>query len=208
MIHKIYLLIGNIVCYICLIWWNIKDFLFPPQTDAVLFVAHPDDDTLFFHTFIKNYKPYICLMTDGWSLRRMICFIKAMHLYGVRYRAYPLDSKDKRSYILEKQVQSVMKIKLFHIVATHNSNGEYGHEEHVRVHNAVLKYTKKIKNQKVLCPVFAERIQKFPIDQKIVNEKYFIISNIYTTERWVLNDDNVGTPVWVNHEHLEEIQIP
>ena len=208
MIHKIYYLLGKTVCHICLIWWNIRDFLFPPKTDAVLFIAHPDDDTLFFHTFINQIKPYVCLMTDGWSLRRIPSFIKAMHLYGVKFRAYPLDSKDKRTKKLEKHVQRIMKIKKFLIIATHNSTGEYGHEEHIRVHNAVFQYAYNNHIHSVLCPVDNNRIQQFPLDQETVNEKNFIFSNIYTTESWVLNDDNAGTPIWVTHESLEEIQIP
>lgn len=203
-LHSIYMLAGKIFCNCCLAYWEIRDRISPPKTDSVLFVAHPDDDTLFFHTFIKEHKPYVCLMTTGWSLRRVPCFFKVMRQYGVRYRAYPLDARDRRMNLLEKQVSEVLKIKPFKNIAAHNKTGEYGHEEHIRVHEAVSNVVSGSQYQcTMFCPVLREEIEKYPLPDNIADEKRAIFKKLYTTEAWLLDEEEAGTPVWVTHEKLE-----
>ncbi len=201
-LHPIYVFVGTVINYILLAFWKVRDKINSPETDAVLFVAHPDDDSLFFHTFIKEYKPYVCLMTTGWSMRRIPDFFKCMKNYGVKYRIYPLDSRDKRINRLQKQVTDVLKIADFKIIATHNSEGEYGHEEHQRVHEAVFKVLPK--DSTVFCPVLKKNLLQYPLPDKIVREKMEIFSDVYVTESWVPYDEPAGTPPWVNHEHLEK----
>ncbi|MCQ2455383.1 MAG: hypothetical protein MJ090_04530 [Clostridia bacterium] len=205
-LHKLYYLSGLIFCRICLCFWSLRDIFSKPETESVLFVAHPDDDTLFFHQFIKENKPYVCLMTTGYSFRRLPCFFKVMKQYGVRYRAYPLRSREERANLLEKQVKTVLNIKNFKIIATHNENGEYGHEEHIRVHNAVVNVAKG-KNVKIYCPEKRENIENYPASESIIAEKEYIFKNLYTTEAWVLDEEDAGTPVWVKNEHLERIDF-
>ena len=203
-LHSIYVFVGTVLCRFALIYWRLRDKISPPETDSVLFVAHPDDDTLFFHTFIKEYKPYVCLMTTGWSLRRMPCFFKVMKQYGVRYRAYPLDSRDKRTQLLEKHAAEVLELADFKVIATHNSTGEYGHEEHIRVHDAVCSAVQE--KNRILCPVCKESIINYPLDKKAISEKQEIFKNLYVTETWVLTEQEAGTPVWVTHEKVEKLK--
>ena len=139
LIHKIYKITGYMFNGLCIIYWNLRDTINKPNETSVLFIAHPDDDTLFFHTFIKENKPYVVLLTDGWSLIRFNDFRKVMKNYGVKYRAYGLHSRDKRIDLLEKYISKSLALGNFEICATHNSEGEYGHEMHVRVHNVVKK---------------------------------------------------------------------
>jgi hypothetical protein len=180
-------------------YWKGRDLLSPPTEKAILFVAHPDDDTLFFHSFIKEHKPYVVLCTAGWSLRRLPCFFRAMKRYGVKYRAYDLKTRDKRADVLERIVKDVLKLGHFEMCATHNVEGEYGHEMHRRVHQAVMSQA----SIPVWVPVDAKRIGDFPIDEKNFEEKRYIFSNIYTTEKWVLEQYYV----WVNHEKLEQVSL-
>lgn len=202
-LHFVYYVLGTLLCYICLFWWKIRDWFSPPKTDSILFVAHPDDDTLFFHTFIKETKPYVCLMTTGWSLRRMPDFYKCMKLYGVRYRAYPLGSVDDRQRLLEKHARAVLSIAPFKVIATHNADGEYGHIEHSRVHKAIISVVNA--RYRIMCPVSRTEINNYPLDDKTIAEKITIFKNVYVTESWVPYDQKAGTPVWVTHEHLEVI---
>lgn len=204
--HKIYIFIGKLLNYILLMAWNIRDLFNPPKSDAVLFVAHPDDDTLFFHSFLKEKKPYVCLMTTGWSLKRIPHFFKCMKQYGVKYRIYPLDAKEKRINLLEKQVEKVLSLNDFKVIATHNETGEYGHEEHKTVHRAV-KNVCKGKAYDIYCPVDVSVISEYPLSADIVKEKEKIFKEIYVTETWVLYEEEAGTPVWVTNEKLEKIKI-
>lgn len=201
-VHSIYVLMGTIFCNLCLIWWKIRDRMNPPKTDSVLFVTHPDDDTLFFHTFIKEHKPYVCLMTTGWSFRRLPDFFKVMRYYGVRFRAYPMKTKDSRMNLLKRNANSVFAIKNFDIVATHNETGEYGHEEHVRVHQVIKEIVhSRDEKMKLLCPVGRTKITCFPLENNEVNEKKMIFKTMYVTESWVL-DENVD---WILNEKLVEV---
>lgn len=193
--HSLYLFAGHVYCKLCLCWWKVRDFVSPPKEKAVLFVAHPDDDTLFFHTFIKENKPYVVLCTAGWSLRRLPCFFKAMRHYGLRYRAYDMGTRDKRERLLQRRVRKVFAVGNFEMCATHNATGEYGHEMHRRVHDAVVQEAKV----PVLVPVEAERISNYPVTEEILKEKQYIFRNIYTTETWVLEQ----YALWVSHEQLE-----
>ena len=195
--HRLYKFTGRVFCRVFLLWCWFRDKIDPPKEDSILIVAHPDDDTLFFHTFIKKYRPYVCLMTIGWSFRRFPCFIRAMRQYKVRYRMYPLESRDTRMDLLMKNVASCLKLADFKICATHGATGEYGHEMHKRVHEAVVSQAKCT----VLTPVSAETISSHPLSQEEVSEKEAIFKNIYTTELFVLEQYRE----WVTHECLVAI---
>lgn len=198
LLHKIYLFFGRTLTNIRLCFWRLRDKVKKPTEKTVLFVAHPDDDTLFFHNFIKEYKPYVVLLTTGWSLRRYPCFKKVMKYYGVKYRAYNLKSRDKRSDLLEKYVNEMITLLNPQICATHNAEGEYGHEMHVSVHNAV----KKIVNCKLLVPVFDRDIANYPLCDDMTKEKTMIFNKFYTTENFVLDQYSK----WVKNEKLIEVE--
>jgi LmbE family N-acetylglucosaminyl deacetylase len=203
-IHEIYVLAGTAFCNICLIGWRIRDRIAPPKTNAVLFVAHPDDDTLFFHTFIKEYKPYVCLMTTGWSLRRLPDFFKVMKYYGLRFRAYPMGTKDSRVNLLKRNAKAVLEIKDFDVVATHNTRGEYGHEEHERIHYVINDIVHESgKEKRFLCPVDREQIGDYPLPKSEILEKEMIFKKYYVTEVWVLDEDTE----WVVNEKMMEEKI-
>lgn len=195
-IHKIYVLVGQFYNMLCRCWWSVRDRIKKPSEKAILFIAHPDDDTLFFHTFLKEYKPYVVLLTDGWSLVRMKDFRKVMKRYGVKYRAYDLHSRDKRIDLLERYIANSLKLADFSICATHNCEGEYGHEMHIRVHNAV----KKLSQCKLLVPALNNDIDKYPIPNAECEEKKKIFEKYYTTELFVLDMYSK----WVVNEKLIE----
>ena len=192
--HYVYYLLGYIVHTVLLLFWRVRDKLLPPKEDAILFIAHPDDDTLFFHSFIKEHKPYVVLMTDGWSLRRLPCFMKAMKKYRVKYRAYNLKSRDERIDLLERYIEEAYKTGDYNTICTHNSTGEYGHEMHVKVHDAV----KKVIGSKILVPVDKEHISAFSLSEEEKLEKEIIFKTIYTTELFVLDQYKE----WVDNEKL------
>lgn len=197
-IRKIYKLLGLFYNKICCIFWNLRDRVKKPDEKAILFVAHPDDDTLFFHTFIKEHKPYVVLLTTGWSLRRYPCFKKVMKYYGVKYRAYNLESRDKRVELLEKYVNEMLTLLKPQICASHNAEGEYGHEMHVNVHNVV----RKLVNCKFFVPASDDDIVNYPLCDGIIKEKTMIFNIFYTTEIFVLDQYSK----WVENEKLIEVE--
>ena len=106
MFYYIYRIIGYTYAFFTNLYYGIRDCLFPPREDAVLFVAHPDDDVLFFHSYIKEYKPYVVLLTTGSILRRVLPFCSAMNYYGVRYRTFAFHSRAS-----DKEKQISIKVK-------------------------------------------------------------------------------------------------
>lgn len=194
-LHFFYKEVGIIFCRFNMFFWEVRDMLYPPQENCVLFIAHPDDDALFFHTFIKKYKPYVVLLTTGWSLRRFPDFVKAMRYYGVRFRAFDMETNDERVLLLTSRIQKVIRRGNFKLIATHNSSGEYGHSMHIKVNNAVVAITNE---DKVITPVNAQTINSCPLSEVDIKEKEWIFNNIYKTERWALEEMHD----WIVNERL------
>ena len=197
--HSIYFLLGSILCELCLIWFRVRDAVSKPETDAILFVAHPDDDTLFFHTFIKAQKPYVVLLFTGWSIKRLLCFLKVMRYYGVRFRAYHTVSADayhdpRRRKATERHVKACLSIKPFAVCATHGKEGEYGHGTHKLVHEAVMKYAKCT----LLTTVPSNEISRYSLESTVLEEKKQIFRTLYTSETWAIEQ----LADWMEHEKL------
>lgn len=193
-VHFLYKVLGHLVCQGLLVFWGIRDSLVPPKSDTVLFVAHPDDDLLFFHQLIKEKKPYVCLISTGWSLRRLPCFMKAMKEYGVRYRCYDFESKDTREEKIVKKVRSVLALKQFDTVVCHSPTGEYGHDMHKMVYRCV----RRVYSRDILVPARLDELVQYPLPFDIVEEKQKKFRDVYTSELFVLD----LYADWVKHEHL------
>ena len=208
-IHYIYIFLGKINCNLMLLRLIIKDRFDPPKEEAILFVAHPDDDALFFNKFIEKNKPYVVLMYTGWSLRRIKDFKKVMKLYGVRYRAYATLSKEPYDYTgvrrkTEKHVADCLKIGDFKTVVTHNSTGEYGHTAHRVVHESVFKVCKG-KSYEMICPVSVDEIGNYPLSEAELEKKTMIFEKLYSSEAWVMTEEEAKTPIWFKNEKLETV---
>ena len=171
---------------------------FPPKEDSILFVAHPDDDTLFFHTYIKENKPYVVAMTGGYSVNRTRCFIQNMKHYGVRYKIYDQGTDEINENLIRKRAARTFQKGRFHNCVTHNSEGEYGHPMHQCVHRGVTSTV----NCQVLVPVVEREISNYPVSQKEVKEKELIFCHFYKSELFVLAE----WPLWMEHEKLRPNQ--
>ena len=205
--HDIYYILGKIICNCVLAFRKIIDVVSPPETDSILFVAHPDDDTLFFNKYILENKPYVVLLFTGWSIKRFKDYLKVMKHYGVRYRAYATLSADaynnsKRRALTEKHIASSLNTGNYKTVLTHNSTGEYGHSTHKLVHECVVKVCEN-KPYDILCPVGISEISNYPLTQEEVEQKAFIFKTMYKSEAWVMTDEAAGTPVWFYNECLK-----
>ena len=184
------------MCKTILLVCVIRDRLNPPKEDTLLVVTHPDDDVLFFHTAIKEYNPYIVLMATGWSIKRLIGFLKTMSYYGVKFRPYDTSTTSKHlEKAFSKQVKSVYNCGNFKRCLTHNSTGEYGHRNHKLVHNCVIKNV----DCEIYVPVSAERITHYPLDNETINEKKKIFEDFYVTETFVIDEYKE----WLENEQLE-----
>lgn len=182
--------VGALICF----FHHLKNDRKPISEKTVLFVAHPDDDALFFHTVLKSEKPFVALMTTGKSLRRMKAFRRVMNYYGVNYTYFPLSTRDKREDKLQKYVQTVLSRGNFEKAYTHSQSGEYGHEMHKRVHEAV----KNRFDGEIFTTVTEEENAALPrLEEKLCREKEMIFKTMYTTESFVLE-------LWPNWLYCEK----
>lgn len=186
-VHEIYLMLGHFLARMSLVFWRIRDKWNPPKADSILFVAHPDDDTLFFHTYIKKEKPYVVLMTTAFSIIRMREFHKVMRSYGVSYRAYDLESRDERLDQIKKNIQECMRLKEFSSCATHNAEGEYGHVMHQRVHQGVESVLREY-TISILTPVCRQEIDKYQLPDEEIAEKRAIFQTMYKSQLFVSDE--------------------
>lgn len=189
--------VGKILCRGQMLLWEIRDQLSHPKEDSILFVTHPDDETLFFHGFIKEYKPYVVLMTAGYSVNRISCFRKAMKQYGVRFRAFDQHVDDTDEKKIFRRAKHILSLGNFTLCATHNSEGEYGHPVHISVHNGVTKAA----DCKIITPVKQSEIHQYPLSEADVDDKIHIYKTIYVSELFCLEN----WPEWVENEGFKEI---
>jgi len=129
--------------------------------NAMIIVAHPDDETIWMGGTILNNKDLnwtiysLCRSSDT---DREPKFGKVCALYGAKPMISDLDDEDilnldecvkDAEQLLEKNIVNEKIDYLF----THGENGEYGHERHIAVHLAINNLIKRktIKPEAVFC---------------------------------------------------------
>lgn len=199
-VRSIYKKLGVLLCFFHSVFNGIKSTVSPVKEKSVLFVAHPDDDVLFFNRIMKTEKPYVVLLTTGTSIIRIKEFKKAMKYYGLRFNYYGLKSRDEREDKLSSIIKKELNKGSFEKCYSHSESGEYGHVMHMRVGKAVLKNAQ--------CGVFttvsAEEIdrEENELTEKEKEEKINIFKTIYSSQDFVLEQYNE----WVSHEKIREAQ--
>lgn len=197
-VHSIYKKLGFVLCFIHQIIFRLNIKINPIKEKSILFVAHPDDDVLFFNRIMKTEKPYVVLVTTGFSIIRIREFKKAMKYYGLRFNYYSLESRDEREDKLAAIIKAEMKNGSFEKCYSHSPSGEYGHVMHQRVGKAVLENV----NCRIFTTVSADEIgnSENELTESETAEKVNIFKTIYSSQDFVLEEYGV----WVSHEKITE----
>jgi DNA-binding transcriptional LysR family regulator len=112
-----------------------------PIAAKLMIVAHPDDESLFGGEALTSSRGWLVVcVTNASHPTRRAEFVKAMSLAGADYLV--LDHPDNIANgnfhpSLTSTLEGLLTEHGFEMVVTHGPNGEYGHRQHVALHQIV-----------------------------------------------------------------------
>lgn len=183
----------------------------------IMFVAHPDDETLWGGNGLYHEKYLVVCMTCGVDEKRVEEFRSVMEAYGDDYimLSYPDLVNGKKSdwhddwTDINSDVKKILSIKTWDSIVTHNPEGEYGHIHH-KLTSAIVTshadrsklmyfgkfYWGEIENEETLYKLTSEEFTyKTTVILPLYVSQYGAIgdlSNMIHYEKWVSYSDWYG----------------
>ena len=124
--------------------------------DKLMFVAHPDDETLWGGAHLTEGGYLVVCLTRGYDEKRKEEFLSVIEKSG-NNRGIILDYPDKVGgerddwskveEKIKKDIKSFLKLSDWRFVVTHNREGEYGHLHHVLTNRYVTEIYKDLNEQ-------------------------------------------------------------
>lgn len=165
----------------------------------ILIVAHPDDEVLFFSSILKDVdKVIVCfgpsddeIISEGRKLLQQYYPLQNIEWLNLNESNVLLTSnwgnpcitkegvevnKSKKQYIKNfEKICMILKekIKPYEIIYTHNPWGEYGHEEHISIFNAVLSLFPQI-NKELFVSCYVSDLSK----KLFLKRKHLLVNNL------------------------------
>ena len=124
------------------------------EINRLIFVAHPDDESIWCDEKLDN-KTHVVIVFGLSKLGLEIAklrkneFKNAMEIAGCSYEIwnYPEKINHLNTDSIEKNILKVLdKFKNIEEIYTHNEFGEYGHIDHIRLHNIMKNVFRKYYN--------------------------------------------------------------
>ena len=168
--------------------------------NAVVIVAHPDDETLWCGGTILTYPQFnwfVISLCRGNDQERAPKFYKCLEILQATGAMGDLDDGAEQTplniEIVKNTVLDLLPNRHFDLIITHNPSGEYTrHLRHEEVSEAVIELWHQHKistdelwtfayedaNKKYL-PKAEEKALQYPLSEKIWKQKYALITEIY-----------------------------
>lgn len=179
--------------------WPSKD----SEVNAVIIVAHPDDETIFCGGTMLSYPSWnwniICVTMQQNTPRpqEFDSTIKMYKSFGVNVKSYltlnkPDNNQDLSSADYEEWKEAIRKINLNpDIVFTHNVMGEYGHKHHIAISKMVLELFTNVwefvypGDQNISPQPQKSLLNSVPLNQNLLNKKKEIYDTCYKSQAYV-----------------------
>ena len=193
-----------------------KDFSKIDLTDIdnLMIVAHPDDETLWGGAHLIEDDYLVVCITCGPNKTRVNEFVKVMHETNDKYimLGYPdktngeRDNWDSVRDDITKDLESIVALKDWHTIITHNPDGEYGHIHH----KMTSSLTTNVVSDKSKLFYFGHYYSKknlvnnindmLTIDDNLLSEKKNIIG-LYKSQSFIQTsfDQMIPYENWVNY---------
>jgi len=122
------------------------------EINRLIFVAHPDDESIWCDEKLDNKTHVVVvfglsILGKEISKLRKIEFKNAMKISECSYEIWNYPEKSNKFQSESEVEHNIMKVldnyKNIESIYTHNEFGEYGHMDHIRLHNIMKNMVKK-----------------------------------------------------------------
>ena len=173
-------------------------------------MAHPDDEIIFGFGVLPYTKKIIICSNDrlNWKKEVWMNRCRAFEQVGkiLNIEVISLDNNSD-FYALEGEKMNILKKSIFSLIEketvifTHNAWGEYGHKDHIFVHNFAKEIKKEVLVSNIMITDDYTRFTTFELPPildylEVTNdlETYFKCENIYKNWRvWTWNQPPIKT---------------
>jgi len=117
----------------------------------LMLVAHPDDEILFGYNDISDNNVTVICFTSGYDIIRASEFNEVIlqakiegHILRLKDGQKELWKEYTNEEIIERYIYPIIKESKYEMIVSHDEKGEYGHKQHIKVHNISKELSKKL----------------------------------------------------------------
>lgn len=191
---------------------TVKDFIkdnlidFAGNFDKLMIVAHPDDEFIFGGKYLLEEKGWkVITVTNGYHPIRREEFRGLMRELGQEYKMLSHYDTIEHGYIEQyivdyiKNIIKTNKQKLIKIV-THNSEGEYGHPQHIGVSRMVTDIVVELNLTNKLYHFSKGKV----LSKKTLEQVYSLMEKYYPSQYYVI--DKLNLRDYINRQYLRKFE--